>query len=258
MWRIVLRLFLEVRFVTGVDNPEWGTALMEFAKTPTETQFGKRQTPHETGANDSQDCSPRTASVNETVLEALRLYPPTRRIHRAYNWGSGSETRNHSMGDLENYDPDRRIASDTDGSHPEGSERDNSTMDPTAMPTDWRMIAADVVACQRNVDIWGVRADEFNPQRWIPWTEERKDMKKMLLAFGSPPIECPAKRVFAPWMIGILVGALLRGLQGEANYRTRFWRLDCPDKKVMAALRAKKRLRLERDVYDDLELVGSF
>ncbi|KAL1999206.1 hypothetical protein VTN02DRAFT_4883 [Thermoascus thermophilus] len=74
LWRIVLRTVVEVRFTTGRAHPEWQDILVAFAADPTKGQFERRAA---TG---------KGVSAESIVSEALRLYPPTRRVHRAFRW----------------------------------------------------------------------------------------------------------------------------------------------------------------------------
>ena len=69
MWRISLRVFLEVGFKTGLRNPHWREMLAAFARQPTKSEFERRS-----------HCG---VSASMLIHEALRLYPPTRRIYRA-------------------------------------------------------------------------------------------------------------------------------------------------------------------------------
>ncbi len=70
MWRVVLRAFLEVRFRSGDSGPNWRHVLTTFLATPSRAQY---ETP-QPGADN--------ISLAFIVNEALRLYPPTRRIYR--------------------------------------------------------------------------------------------------------------------------------------------------------------------------------
>ncbi|KAJ5993383.1 Cytochrome P450 [Penicillium sp. IBT 35674x] len=71
MWRIVLRMFIEIGFVTGFPHSEWRTQLAAFARTPSKAAFMQRP-----GLD--------AVSVEHLVNEALRLYPPTKRLYRAF------------------------------------------------------------------------------------------------------------------------------------------------------------------------------
>ncbi|KAL4886034.1 hypothetical protein BJY04DRAFT_213573 [Aspergillus karnatakaensis] len=68
LWRIVLRLFLVI-----LNQDDYHQALLDFVQTPTPTQFKLAL---------GQD----GISAELLVKEALRLYPPTRRIRRAYQF----------------------------------------------------------------------------------------------------------------------------------------------------------------------------
>jgi hypothetical protein len=68
LWRVVLRCFLEVSFRNTFEiTREWQGLFEGFLENPTPKQFSER-----TGRS----------SVQDIVKEALRLYPPTRRIYR--------------------------------------------------------------------------------------------------------------------------------------------------------------------------------
>lgn len=69
LWRVVLRCFLEVTLTTTAE-PAWRDALTAFARNPSDSEFGESA---------SADAG---VTVNFIVNEALRLYPPTRRIYR--------------------------------------------------------------------------------------------------------------------------------------------------------------------------------
>ena len=82
LWRVVLNCFIEVAFRHPSSAAAWQSVLAEYMANPTENFF-KRHSP-----------SPEeTESVSAYFLakEALRLYPPTRRIYRVYRPSSGSE-----------------------------------------------------------------------------------------------------------------------------------------------------------------------
>lgn len=73
LWRIALRTLVEVRFTSGRAHPEWCMVLREFAENPTKEQFNQPEHPDH-------------MSVQAIVDEALRLYPPTRRVKRAFKF----------------------------------------------------------------------------------------------------------------------------------------------------------------------------
>lgn len=77
LWRVVLRLFLEVSFRNPDAAPGWRQALHIYLDD--QTKFRSR---------------PNAQSVPPSFLvdEALRLYPPTRRLYRTFRLGPNSET----------------------------------------------------------------------------------------------------------------------------------------------------------------------
>ncbi|KAI9927191.1 hypothetical protein AWENTII_011053 [Aspergillus wentii] len=184
MWRVVLRLFLEVQFA---DN-EHRDILIHFAETPTKTQF-------------QQLDGNRRVCAEFLVNEALRLYPPTRRIYRAFQLRTDAEPL---------------------------------------------VVAADVESCHTDAEIWGHDATVFNPERWTRLTSEQRNA---FFPFGSAPFVCPAKPVFGPRVIGLLVGVL----HGEIGWK---WKVHSDDEAMMEHLRSRQRLKNERDTYEDVYLVG--
>lgn len=77
LWRIVLLCFIEVSFRQHrqAETVEWRKVLETFLTNPTQAAFEKSVT---TEAGQS-------VSVSHIVNEGLRLYPPTRRVHRMYH-----------------------------------------------------------------------------------------------------------------------------------------------------------------------------
>ncbi|KAI9769118.1 MAG: hypothetical protein M1840_004469 [Geoglossum simile] len=68
LWRVVLRCFMEVTFRSGDgDRREWRQLFSTFLSHPTKATF---------------EMTTSGVSVSMVVTEALRLYPPTRRIYR--------------------------------------------------------------------------------------------------------------------------------------------------------------------------------
>jgi len=187
LWRATLRTFIEVRFTTGRGNLEWHRTLATFAQMPTMGQFKLQGT--ESGI-----------SAEFLVSEALRLYPPTRRIHRKFKWGRGEIVD----------------------------------------------VAADIETSHTAVDIWGQDATVFDPERWRYLSEEQKNA---YFPFGSRPYLCPASSVFGPWMIGLLVGALISEMWQDS------W-LDSANPEMMKELSSSARLRAERNAYEEVYLVG--
>lgn len=187
-------------------------------------------------------------SAEDIVREGLRLYPPSRRLYRAFDWGPLRDEE-HSM-DESNDD-----LSASNGSRPEIRDMDEAVRSPHC-----RILATDLESCLLNVDNWGSQAHRFNPARWCKLTKDQKNSMAFgtgLMTFGIRPNRCPAEEEYGARMIGVLVGALLVGLQGKDDWSKMTWKLGCRDPKVMAELEAKRKLRLERDAYNDLVLVGT-
>ena len=72
MWRVALFCFMEVTFRPGA-RPEWRKVLDEFLADPTKARFEKRGL----GLN--------AVSAADIINEALRLYPPTKRVYRRFH-----------------------------------------------------------------------------------------------------------------------------------------------------------------------------
>ncbi|KAF1346424.1 hypothetical protein EJ07DRAFT_160478 [Lizonia empirigonia] len=78
MWRVILRCFLEIKHRGAPNRLDWTTILRGYLE-----DLGDRNCK----PNDAFHKSPATASSVrsvEIVKETLRLYPPTRRVHRMY------------------------------------------------------------------------------------------------------------------------------------------------------------------------------
>ncbi|PYI32467.1 hypothetical protein BP00DRAFT_472843 [Aspergillus indologenus CBS 114.80] len=189
-WRINLRMVLELMLNTGQSHPEWTSTMIAFAHSPTKTQF---EAPGGDGV-----------SAKELVAEGLRLYPPTKRIYRAFEWAEHGATR-----------------SDT--------------------------FAADVEACHLSGGIWGHDARKYNPLRWRAVTDAQK---QAYLPFGGAPFECPAKAVFGPRMIALVVGVLVDAVQESKG-----WRVVDKDGKDVSDVFCGERLKNDRGSYEELFLV---
>lgn len=226
MWRVVLRTLLELKFQSGRDHAAWAKAIKTFCREATKAEFERRPTLRgglTTTAvinGDIQLKRPVTPSAKDIVMEALRLYPPTRRIYRGHGWDDAPVS--YGPGQFCDVDAPSRTSSKT--------------------------IAADIEACHLRTDIWGPDAAKFDPGRWMNITPAQRCA---FLPFGYGVCECPAKSVFGPWMIAILVGALLSALDDDG------WTLFCAEDRVMSCLATKERLRLERDAYVDLKIIRS-
>ncbi|PYH66989.1 cytochrome P450 [Aspergillus vadensis CBS 113365] len=186
-WRVALRMFLEIR---RAQNEVWVDKMVSFALHPTKVQF--------------QDDGGGGISVEAMVLEALRLYPPTRRIRRTFRFDDGR----------------------------------NGAVDET--------FAADIEACHLDKSIWGTDALEYKPSRFSTLTEEQKEA---YMPFGISPFLCPAKPVFGPRMVGMVVGILFLALQEVGS-----WRLVGRDKHSANDYVSGERLNNDRSAFDDLFL----
>ncbi|KAI5286713.1 hypothetical protein KEM54_006568 [Ascosphaera aggregata] len=86
MWRVSLRLFLEAR-----ENQVWTRELVQYAQAPTKENFQR--------SND--DSAQLHISAKDIVIEALRLYPPTRRVHRQFRTSATPNISTTERGDIE-------------------------------------------------------------------------------------------------------------------------------------------------------------
>ncbi|KAJ5964909.1 Cytochrome P450 [Penicillium vulpinum] len=89
MWRVVLRAFLEIKFATGKEETGWQETMINFASKPTKLQFDTDSgSPPSRPCTDDADTSgvQSSPSAKHIVRESLRLYVPTRHVHRAYQW----------------------------------------------------------------------------------------------------------------------------------------------------------------------------
>jgi hypothetical protein len=101
MWRIVLRCFIEVRYRGAEETEGWIAALKLFLASPSLPL----DDPHEEQGG--------MANAMAIVREALRLYPPTRHIHRHFQFASGSSVL--AIADIEGLHRDTGIwGSDAD------------------------------------------------------------------------------------------------------------------------------------------------
>lgn len=159
LWRIVLRLFLEVRFrSTEVEYLRYTYLFKAFITQPDGLfnfypplhPYADSEDPVEL-AYSAQHLG--RVSMKDIVNEGLRLYPPTRRIYRQI---------------------------------------------------DDEKVAVDVEAIHRDTISWGDDALTFRPSRFLGI----KPRASCFLPFGSGVFECPARKSFAPVMIGVMIAAL--------------------------------------------------
>ena len=123
-------------------------------------------------------------------------------------------------------------------------------MDNRAGPED---VAADVESCQRSEVIWAPNADRYVPSRWNDVSNEAEDS---YMAFGVSPFLCPAKAVFGPMMIGILVAAFAGQVSSDD------WYLKLSDSSSGAAqrdfdkaLNGEKPLVSDRSTYEGIRII---
>ena len=80
------------------------------------------------------------------------------------------------------------------------------------------VIIADIEKCHRIPSIWGANADKFDPSRWKnleAQTKESKEAKEAFMPFGYGKFICPAKPVYGPMIIAVLVAALAKNITAE-------------------------------------------
>lgn len=78
MWRVVLRCFAEIKARNHFQTVPWRAAMRGFSRKPTKQQLEAPMVRYAT----------KVAAVH-VAKEALRLYPPTRRIYREYRSDDG-------------------------------------------------------------------------------------------------------------------------------------------------------------------------
>jgi len=180
LWRVVLRCFVEVKFRSGTAASAYHRLFRAFLSNPTQDTFV---------------CTEDGISVSFIVSEALRLYPPTRRVYRQITRGFWSKPK---------------------------------------------IVAADIEALQRDPHFWGEDSLCFNPLRW---TDKRACPAYM--PFGTKPFLCPARNQFGPWMIGMLVAALVAATEEGWT-----WKAESEADSIVA----DGPLSMEREDYGTLEL----
>ncbi|KAF2442388.1 hypothetical protein P171DRAFT_497202 [Karstenula rhodostoma CBS 690.94] len=79
MWRVVMRCVLEMRYRNADRGPVWCGVLSTYLESLKDPNVIAE--PH----NSFQDASADGVRPIDIVKEALRLYPPTRRVHRVYD-----------------------------------------------------------------------------------------------------------------------------------------------------------------------------
>ncbi|KAF1833953.1 hypothetical protein BDW02DRAFT_569485 [Decorospora gaudefroyi] len=79
MWRVVMRCFLEVQHRNAQKSPDWLAVLRQYLEDLSDPECKPNEAFHK-----SSDATGKVCPA-EIVKEALRLYPPTRRVHRMFN-----------------------------------------------------------------------------------------------------------------------------------------------------------------------------
>lgn len=78
LWRVVLLGFIEIAFRHPSSTDLWRSALAKYMAQPTSQQFSKpRAEPPE---------EMPSISAKDLAMEALRLYPPTKRVYRTFQY----------------------------------------------------------------------------------------------------------------------------------------------------------------------------
>lgn len=162
LWRVVLRCVIEIVFRNGDVKDPWESCIFHFND---KCKHGRRFL----WFGDTDDL----LSILDIAKEALRLYPPTKRIYR---W-----EQQEGDGGVQNANP--------------------------------KLSAADVEAIHRDCAIWGPDALQFNPERWVRYfLDDTQRVKGAFLPFGYGNLSCPAKGDFGPKIIGLLVAVLVEEL----------------------------------------------
>ncbi|QDS70777.1 hypothetical protein FKW77_004066 [Venturia effusa] len=163
MWRVVLRCLIEVRFrgASQKDEQTWTEAL----------------TSHVADPSGAESCDETKLSAKHIAKEALRLYPPTRRIDRKF-----PDNDTISKADIEACHRNPLLA----GEEP-------LIFDPSR----WIQIEAQTEGSSKS------KAHEH-------------EQSLGYMPFGSGNFQCPADRTDFGWrMIGVLVGTISHSLAGE-------------------------------------------
>ncbi|KAF2022995.1 hypothetical protein EK21DRAFT_119181 [Setomelanomma holmii] len=87
MWRVVMRGFLEIRYQNAADTSSWCKIMTDYLR--------KLESPISTHDNAFHNAAESGVRPGDITKEALRLYPPTRRVHRSFHgqiWRADIET----------------------------------------------------------------------------------------------------------------------------------------------------------------------
>ncbi|KAI5302474.1 Transcription initiation factor TFIID subunit 12 [Ascosphaera pollenicola] len=106
------------------------------------------------------------------------------------------------------------------------------------------IMRGDIEAAHSDENVWA-NALKFEPARWHEGERNHND----ILTFGAGQFTCPAKPVFAPWAVGLLVGLLLSGFEGSTLCIK-----EAGGKKSRPFVRPHGRLENGREDYLDVDL----
>lgn len=229
-WRVVLRCVLEVCFRTNAGDggrrvraaSGWRAALKAFSRRPTPHVFASVR-------RDAAEGGGAPVSAAFVAKEALRLYPPTRRVYRdllvQHPGGGGGGVL-------------RRVAADIEALH---------RADPGRGGGDSGTAGAGAESSSR-----------FWPARWISGGGDGEAQVGPFLAFGGARFVCPASAAFGPMMVGVLAGTLVEALEqptvcDSKRGRAGDWVVE--DAYADEMMRVAQPLSSEREAYGDLRIM---
>lgn len=132
--------------------------------------------------------SPEEPSVEAVVEEAIRLYPPTRRISRVVQLTQSTDATLAALMSI--------LAS------------------PHSPPVAGNVtVVADVACLHRDPIIWGPASSDFDPARFHP-SRLTEVQKSSLMGFGYGQLKCVAKD-WAPLTAAVIAAAILNTLNGQ-------------------------------------------
>ncbi len=105
------------------------------------------------------------------------------------------------------------------------------------------IVIADIEKCHRIPALWGINADKFDPSRW---KNLKAEAQEAFMPFGYSKFTCPAKRVYGPMIIAVLVAALAKHITAEK------WTLElyCRGSETGHELRGNEALIADRKTYE--------
>ena len=107
------------------------------------------------------------------------------------------------------------------------------------------IVIADIEKCHRIPSLWGINPDTFDPSRW---KDLKAEAKKAFMPFGYLKFTCPAKHVYGPMMIAVLVAVLAKHITAEK------WTLElyCAGSETGHELRGNDALKADRKTYEKM------